>query len=92
VFHEILYVLCSSRQYRLSHVEAAARIRPLLALRAFHLRQKRLFAQALELFATYNLLDFADAMSIAHVQATKAELISYDTDFDGVPETERSEP
>lgn len=92
VFHEVLYVLCSSRQYRLSHEDAAARLRPLLALRAFHLPRKRLFTRALELFTAHSFLDFADAMCIVQSQAGGDELLSYDEDWDDVPGIERLEP
>lgn len=92
ILHETLYVLCSRRQYKLTHEEAAARLRPLLSLRSFHLPKKRLFTKALDVFASSNFLDFADAMSIAHVQATGQELISYDTDFDKVSGVKRAEP
>ncbi|HEX5370208.1 MAG TPA: PIN domain-containing protein [Dehalococcoidia bacterium] len=92
ILHELLYVLCSSRQYRLSHEDAVARLRPILALRGFHLSQKRTLLHAVELFEAYAYLDFADAVAITRSQEGGDELLSYDRDFDKVPGAERHEP
>jgi predicted nucleic acid-binding protein len=92
ILHEVLYVLCSSRQYGLSHSDAVARLRPLLSLRGFYLPQKRLFLTAVEMFASHGFLDFADAIAIVRSQAAKDDLLSYDRDFDRVPGIKRLEP
>jgi len=93
VFAEVLYVLCSPRQYQLSHADAAARLRPILALRGLKLPQKRRYQRALDLFATYPFLDIEDALQVAHMEQQEIqELYSYDTDFDRVPGVNRLEP
>ena len=93
VVTEVLYNLCSPRQYNLSHAEAVARVRPLLALRHLHLPQKRVYLQALELFSVSPALDIEDAIIVAHMEQRRLkELLSYDTDFDPITGILRQEP
>ncbi len=92
VLHEVFYVLCSPRQYKLTHAEAIARMQPLLSLKNFRLPKKRLFARAIDVFAQNSFLDFADAMSTVYCQTLGYELISYDGDFDKIPHIKRTEP
>jgi predicted nucleic acid-binding protein len=92
ILHEVFYILCSPRQYGLAHEDAVARLRPILALRGFHLAQKRVVLNAAELFAAHGSLDFADALAIAHTSASGDELLSYDRDFDRIPDVSRREP
>src|SRR4051794_24694477 len=68
VIAEILYNLCSPRQYRLNHQDASARLRPLLALRGLKLPHKRSYLRALDVFAAYQTLDFEDALLVAHME------------------------
>ena len=93
VVAEVLYVLCSPRQYSLSPADAAARLRPLLALRGLRLPNKRVYVRALDLFTTYPFLDVEDAFQVAHMEREGIEeLYSYDTDFDRLPTIARQEP
>ncbi len=93
VIAEILFVLCSPRQYHLSHDEASARLRPLLTLSHLTLPAKRVYLRALDIFAAQPTLDFEDALIIAHMERHKlTELYSYDRDFDGAPGITRIEP
>ena len=93
VIHEVLYVLCSPRQYGLSHDEASIRMRPLLAVRGLRLPKKRSTLHALDLYATYPFLDFGDALAIVQAGDDEMDAIySYDTDFDRIPEVHRTEP
>jgi predicted nucleic acid-binding protein len=93
IIAEILYNLCSPRQYRLNHQDASARLRPLLTLRGLKLTHKRVYLRALDLFASHAALDFEDALLVAHLEHGKeTELYSYDTDFDSVPGMTRQEP
>ncbi len=86
VISEVLYVLCSPRQYGLSHVDATARLRPTLRLRGLRIPNKRVYLRALDLFAAYPHLDFEDTVIIAHMEREREpELYSYDTDFDRIP-------
>lgn len=93
ILHEVLYVLCSPRQYGLSHEEAAARLRPLLVVRGLRLPKKRRYLRALDLYASFPFLDFGDAVAIAQMEEQgSAEIYSYDHDFDVVPRVHRFEP
>ena len=92
ILHEVLYVLCSPRQYKLTHQDAVGRLRPVLSLRGFHLPQKRLLMNAVELFSVHSFLDFADTVAIVHSQEIGDDLLSYDTGFDAVPGVQRQEP
>ena len=93
VIVEVLWVLCSPRQYNLSHADAAARLRPILGLRGLTLPHKRTYLRALDLFATFPSLDIADALIVAHMERLGVrELLSYDHDFDPLPSVQRQEP
>jgi predicted nucleic acid-binding protein len=93
LLHEALYVLTSPRHYRLSHPDAAARLRPLLTLRGFKLLNKRVYLRALDLYASNASLDFGDAVAIARMENLRiGEIYSYDTDFDSLPGVSRIEP
>jgi predicted nucleic acid-binding protein len=93
VIAEVLFVLCSPRQYGLTHQDASARLRPLLSLRGFRLPQKRVYFRALDLFATYPHLDYPDTLLIAQTErAGLQDLLSYDRGLDRVPSITRREP
>ena len=93
VIAEVLYVLSSPRQYKLSHADAAARLRPLLTLRGLQLPHKRSYLRALDLFGTHAFLDIEDAIQVVHMEREGVtELCSYDTDFDRLPTIARQEP
>lgn len=91
--HETIYVLASPRLYHLSHAEIRDRLVPLLALRGLKLAEKRRCLHALDLFARYPFLDFADALLATTVHDVHADAVySYDTDFDRLPAPRRVEP
>jgi predicted nucleic acid-binding protein len=93
LLHEALYVLTSSRYYHLTHADAAARLRPIVALRGLKLPQKRLYLRALDLYASSTQLDFGDAMAVARMEAEGiTEIYSYDSDFDAISQVTRVEP
>jgi predicted nucleic acid-binding protein len=93
VIAEVLFVLCSPRQYKLSHADASARLYPLLTLQSLHLADRRVYLRALDIFAGASFLDFEDALIAAHMEDRGIpELLSYDTDFDRVPSVTRQEP
>lgn len=91
---EVVYVLSSSRApYRLSHEEIRSRLVPILTLRGLRLPQKRIYLQALDLYAALPFLDFEDALAAAHMeQRGITEIVSYDKDFDRLPGVGRVEP
>ena len=91
---EATYVLSSRRgPYRLQPDEIAARLHPIVSLRGLVMSDKRVCIRALDLYAQYPFLDFADALGAAHMEARGiTEILSYDRDFDRLPGIERVEP
>ena len=93
VICEIFFVLCSPRQYNLSHEDAVAHVRSLLALGNLKLANKRVYLRAMDIFASASFLDFEDAVIVAQMERQgMRELLSYDTDFDHIPSIDREEP
>jgi len=92
IVHEVLFNLCSKRQYGFAKPEAVAMVRPLLELGKLHMQRKRLVLDALTLFATYTFLDFPDAMSIVTAQEDGHVIVSYDRGISRVPGAVRVEP
>jgi predicted nucleic acid-binding protein len=93
IIAEVVYVLSSPRLYHLSHVDIAARLIPLVALRGLHLPRKRSVRRALALYAAHSFLDFEDALTVASMERRGlAELYSYDADFDQLAGVTRYEP
>ena len=91
---EVVYVLSSRRApYRLNHEEIRARLLPILTLPGLKLPQKRVYINALDLYASSSNLDFEDALAVAHMeQQGITEIVSYDQDFDLVSGLRRIEP
>jgi predicted nucleic acid-binding protein len=93
IVSEIVYVLASPRLYNLPADDIRARLVPILKLRGFKLPQKHVYLDALDTYATSPFLDFEDAMAIAQMRRLKiGEILSYDADFDRVPNVRRTEP
>ena len=94
IVSEVVYVLSSHRApYRLSGEEIRDRLVPILTLRGLRLPQKRVYLEALDLYASSPFLDFEDALAAAHMRRNGvAEIMSYDRDFDRVPGLRRVEP
>lgn len=91
---EVVYVLSSRRAgYHLNRREIAARLFPIISLRGLRLPQKQIYINALNVYASSSSLDFEDALAIAHMQHQGiTEIISYDQDFDSIPDIHRIEP
>ncbi len=91
---EVVYVLSSPRlPYRLSHEEIKARLLPILTLRGLRLPQKRVYLEALDLYASAPYLDFEDALAVAHMEHRGVnEIVSYDRDFDRIAGIQRVVP
>ena len=91
---EATHVLSSQRgPYRLQPDEIAVRLHPIVSLRGLVMSDKRVCIRALDLYAQYPFLDFADALGVAHMEARGiTEILSYDRDFDRLPEVARVEP
>ncbi len=94
IIAEVAYVLSSPRApYQLSHGEVRDRLLPILTLRGLKLPQKRVCLRALDLYASSSVLDFEDALAVAHMeQQDVAEIVSYDKDFDRLTGIRRTEP
>lgn len=94
VIAEAAYVLSSRGTYNhLPRERVRDLLRPILAMPGLKLPKKQVYLLALDLFVSYPRLDYEDALIIAHMQdAGIEEVISYDEDFDRVPEVLRQEP
>jgi predicted nucleic acid-binding protein len=93
VIAEAVYVLASRKWYNLPRAEIVAKLRPIITLRHLKLAQKRIVLQALLIYYQYPQLDFEDALSIALMQHNKlTTMVSYDRDFDAIPNITREEP
>lgn len=91
--HETVYIMASPALYHLSHAEIRDRLAPVLSLRGLKLNDKRLCLEALNIFASYDNLDFADALAVAYMTREGIQAVySYDRDFDRIPGTNRLEP
>lgn len=90
---EVVYVLSGRAGYNLRRHEIAGRLWPVLSLPGLKLPHKRACLRALELYVAHPRLDFEDALALAHMERAKlSEVVSYDTDFDGLPGVRRDEP
>jgi predicted nucleic acid-binding protein len=93
VIAEILFVLCSPRQYGVERGMAVDLVRPLLELSGLELPGKTMYLRALDIFRTHTQLDVEDAISVAFMERRGVnEIWSYDKDFDRVPDVVRLEP
>lgn len=93
VIAEVVYVLASTRQYKLSREDIRARLVPILSLKGLHLPLQRVYLQALDIYVEHPKLDFEDALLVAHMAKRKVqEIVSYDEDFDRVPGVTRITP
>ncbi len=93
IIGELVFVLSSPRLYDLPRDEIRYHLTAILSMRGLRVPHKRMYLRALELYATTPRLDFADALSIAHMERSKlTTILSFDTDFDGIPGITRREP
>lgn len=90
---EVCYVLGSRALYGLPPGEIRDRLHFLLSYRGVQMEDKARCLRALDLYATYSRLSFADALIAAAVEETpEREIYSYDRGFDGVAGVVRVEP
>lgn len=86
VIAEIVFVLSGKRTYNLPRQSIAEALRGLLALSHLKLPEKRAHLRALSLFAE-GTLDYPDAFDAALMyRRRELNILSFDTDFDGLPE------
>lgn len=92
VVAEIVYVLQSPRQYGLPRARIRELLYPLLILRGMDIPDLPTYLEALDLYARFDI-DFEDALSVAHVRRRRLDgVVSFDRDFDRLPNIERVEP
>jgi uncharacterized protein len=90
---EIVFVLSSRSQYGLSPQVIRDKVAPILTLKGLKLKNKKLYLEALDIYAAYKGLDYEDALCVADMkQKGIGSIFSYDTDFDQIPQIERQEP
>jgi predicted nucleic acid-binding protein len=93
IITEVVYVLSSPAHYRLTHEQIRASLIPLLMVKGLKLPKKRIYLRALDVYAVHPNLDFEDALLVAHMEQQRSkEILSYDTDFDGISGITREEP
>ena len=92
VITEVVYVLSSHSLYNLPRDEICSLLTPIINLKGLKLPQKRLYIQALGIYAAKNI-DFEDALCFAYMEKRQIkEIYSYDSDFDKLKEIKRLEP
>jgi predicted nucleic-acid-binding protein len=90
VIFETVYTLQSF--YRETRIAIREALLPLINLTGIVLPGKQRYARAFEVYVT-SARSFADSFHIAHAeQAGIREFISFDRDFDGLPNIRRIEP
>src|SRR5215212_8607437 len=93
VLVEILFVLCSPRQYGLDRAYAVDILRPIVELPALELSWKSMYLRALDYFRSDRRLDMEDAITVAFMERHGIdEIWSFDRDFDRIPGVTRLEP
>jgi predicted nucleic acid-binding protein len=82
-----VYVLASKKHYSLPASDIASALKVILRLHGFSLPrgQKRVYLNALDLYASKPELGFADAIIAATVARLRIPLATFDTDFGGLP-------
>jgi predicted nucleic acid-binding protein len=91
VIAEVVHILSSRKLYNLPRQEVQGKLLDLLSLKGLKLTNKPVLRQALALYAQTNL-DFVDAYLAAYAQRTHVPVISFDRDFDKIPDVQRVEP
>ncbi len=92
VLVEVVQVLSSKRLYGWPRGAIRDYLVGLLNLVGFQIPGKRSYLRALELYGSTNI-DFVDALNIAHMErAGITTILSFDKDFDDVPDINRREP
>src|SRR5262245_13752459 len=83
VLHEVIYVLGSRKQYNLPAAEIVALLSPLLQMPSmkFPRGERQLFMRALDIYATFPKLGFADSIIAARAERAKADLATFDRDL-----------
>ena len=92
VIAEVIYVLSSKQMYHYPREEIVKRLLPVLQLKGLRLTHKKLYIEALMLYAQRNI-DFVDVLIVVKMKhAGISTLVSFDRDFDDFPNIMREEP
>ncbi|MCG3776180.1 MAG: tRNA(fMet)-specific endonuclease VapC [Nitrospira sp.] len=92
VVAECVHVLSSRINYNLPRSAIREHLMNILALEGLTLPNKPTYYEALDLFVAHNI-DFVDALNVAHMNRLGiTEILSFDRDFDRVPNITRVEP
>ncbi len=93
VVFDAVFVLTSSRIYRLPRAYVRDMLTTLLRLPNFRVESRRSLLRALDLFVAFPHMGFGDAMIVATMEENQAQdLYSYDRGFNRVPGINRQEP
>ena len=91
VVFETVFTLQHS--YRMERARIKEMLEDLISLPSVHLPNKRVYFDALELYAAHPRLSFGDAYNASYMAASNlTEIYSYDADFDHLPNITRVEP
>ncbi len=91
VVFETVFTLQHS--YRLERARITEMLDDLISLPGVQLPNKRVYLDALELYATHPRLSFGDAYNASYMAASNlTEIYSYNADFDRLPGLTRVEP
>lgn len=93
VIAEVVFVLSSSKHYRLTRQQIQVALWRLLLLPGLKVANRNTYLRALVLYTQHSSLDFADCLSVAHMeQGSVREIYSYNHGFDRIAAIERLEP
>lgn len=93
VISELVFVL-SGAIYKMDRARISELLRPLISLRGLKIPDKRRILRAFDLYQAISQLSFPDCLIAAQVSETDDldVLVSYDRDFDRIPNLKRREP
>lgn len=92
VIAEAVFVLASPRLYHLPRSQIEQQLSAIIRLPHLRLANKRLYVQALHLYATTPQLTFVDALLAATASYRGEPIVSFDRGYDRVPGITRVEP
>jgi predicted nucleic acid-binding protein len=93
VLVEAVQVLESKRLYHTPRADIGNQLAALIRMRGVHVPNKQLYVRALDLYATYSVLSFVDALCVAYAEREdQPTVMSFDQGFDKVPGITRQAP
>ena len=92
VLAEVAFILTARSHYALPVDEAALKLKALVDLRGLRVSNRQIVLAALDLWADRPQLGFVDALVASQAQRMAVELVSFDSDFDGIDGIQRWHP